>query len=79
VIAQYQFLTGTGIFDNATASASFVNPQCVQLGTPAQTASATALSVTVAITQLCGSGGGGLSIGAIVGIAIGCGKKFTKK
>ncbi len=52
---------------NATVLASFTS-QCVQLGAPTVSATSTALTATIAVTNLCGRG---LSTGAIIGIAVG--------
>jgi len=69
VIANFASLAGAS-FSSAVAVATFPESQCVQLGTPVVSASTTALTATIPVSQGCN---GGLSTGSLVGIAVGCG------
>lgn len=73
-----QFGSSRGTFNSvATPRSAFTNAQCYALGPPSQDFTATTLSTTISVTPLCAAGGtsasgGGLSVGAIAGIAVGC-------
>ncbi len=67
VVATFGSSSGTPIAQSAVKD--FPDAQCVQLGAPQVATSATTLSVTIAVQQLCG--GGGLSTGALIGIIVG--------
>ncbi len=68
VVAASSSLTGTFA---ALGAVSYTgsNANCYSFGAPTQSASSTALTVTVTVAHLCGSG---LSTAAIIGIAVGC-------
>ncbi len=66
VVATFGSSSGTPIAQSAVKD--FPDAQCVQLGAAQVATSATTLSVTIAVQQLCG---GGLSTGALIGIIVG--------
>ncbi len=77
VIAQFASFGG-GSFDNTSSQAAFSGSQCVQLGTPIISSSATALTASISVQPLstvpgCPStGSGGLPTGALIGVIVGC-------